>query len=377
MLFLSIGKMLNLKADRKLPSHENDRDLANSFVDFFSDKVQRIRKCVPPVTVSSCSNINTACNDNCPGFSLTSVKELCEFSLTSLNELSSFLNSMSSKSCVLDPIPAILMKNYYDTLLPVITDTVNLSFNTAIVPIAFKEPVVYSILKKDSLDREVYKNFRPISNLSSISKATEKVVAVSLNHHLEDASLHEILQSAYKKGHSTETALTRVHNDILQAIDDGECAILVLLDLSAAFDTVDDNILITRLKLRLGITGKALGWKQCYPSWRTQFVKIGTERSSRRNLFCGVPQSLVLGRILYSMYTSPLTHSKHNMNHHFYADDSQIYLSFKPSAAGEPTTSKLRIESCIHDVNNWMLANKLMLNHDKTELLVLHVRHRP
>ena len=64
------------------------------------------------------------------------------------------------------------------------------------------------------------------------------------------------------------------------------------------------------------------------------------------------------------------------MNHHFYADDSQIYLSFKPSAAGEPTTSKLRIESYIHDVNNWMSANKLTLNHDKTELLVLHARHR-
>ena len=87
----------------------------------------------------------------------------------------------------------------------------------------------------------------------------------------------------------------------------------------------------------------------------------------------------MLGAILYSMYTSPLTDiiSKHNMNHHFYADDSQIYLSFKPSAAGEPTTPKLRIESCIHDVNNWMSANKLMLNHDKTELLVLLARHRP
>ena len=79
-----------------------------------------------------------------------------------------------------------------------------------------------------------------------------------------------------------------------------------------------------------------------------------------------------------SMYTSPLTDiiSKHNLNHHFYADDSQIYLSFTTSAAGEPTTSKLRIESCIRDVNNWMSANKLMLNRDKTELLVLHARHR-
>ena len=80
-----------------------------------------------------------------------------------------------------------------------------------------------------------------------------------LNYHLEDASLHEIFQSAYKKGHSTETALTRMHNDILRAIDDGECVILVLLDLSAAFDTVDHDILITRLEHRFGITGKALG----------------------------------------------------------------------------------------------------------------------
>ena len=257
--------------------------------------------------------------------------------------------------------------------------SVNLSFNTAIVPTAFKEAFVDPILKKDSLDHEVFKNFRPISNLSFISKATVKAVAVRLNHHLEDASLHDTFQSAYKKGHNTETAPARIHNDILRAIDDGKCVILVLLHLSAAFDTVDHDILITRLKHRFGITGKALGWIQSYLSERTQFVKIGAERSSSRNLFCGISQGSVLGPILYSMYTSPLTDivSKHNMNHHFYADDSQIYLSFKPSAAGEPTTSKLRIESCIHDVNNWMSANKLLLNHDKTELLVLHVRHRP
>ena len=104
---------------------------------------------------------------------------------------------------------------------------------------------------------------------------------------------------------------------------------------------------------------------------------MGTERSSSRNLFCGGLQGSVLGPILYSMYTPPLTDitSKHNMNHHFYADDSQIYLSFMLSAEGEPTTSKLRIESCIHDVNNWMSANKLNL--DKTELLVLYARPQP
>ena len=134
------------------------------------------------------------------------------------------------------------------------------------------------------------------------------------------------------------TVLTRIHNDILRVLDDGECVILVLLDLSAASDTIDHDILITKLKHRFGITGKALGG--CSP------IYLGgprTECSSSRNLFCGVSQGSVRCPILYSMYTSPLADitSKHNMNHHFYADDSQIYLSFKPSGAGEPTTSKV------------------------------------
>ena len=159
---------------------------------------------------------------------------------------------LSSKSSVLDPIPAILMKEWYDTLLSVVTQHCDCTYS-------LQRSCRWPILKKDSLDHEVYKNFRPISNLSFISKATEKVVAVRLNYHLEDASLHEIFQSAYKKGHSTETALTRIHNDILRAIDDGECVILVLLDLSAAFDTVDHDVLITRLKHRFEISGKALG----------------------------------------------------------------------------------------------------------------------
>ena len=222
------------------------------------------------------------------------------------------------------------MKECYDSLLPLISDIVNLSFNTAIVPTAFKEAIVDPILKKDSLDHEVYKNVRPISNLSFISKATEEVVAVRLNHHLEDASLHEIFKSAYKKGQSTETALTRLHNDILGAIDGGECVILVLLDLSAALDTVDHDILITKLKHRFGITGKALGWIQSNLSGRSWRSGLSV-RSSSRNLFCGVPQGSVLGPILYSMYTSPVTDiiSKQNMNHQFYADDSQIYLYFQ------------------------------------------------
>ena len=205
------------------------------------------------------------------------------------------------------------------------------------------------------------------------------MVAERLNCHLENANLHETFQSAYKKGHSTEMALTRIHNGILCAIDDNECVILVLLDLSAAFDTVDHDILIERLKHRFGITGKALTWIKSYLCERTQFVKIGCKRSDNHKLCCGVPQSSVLGPILYSMYTAPLADviSKHGMNYRFYADDSQTFLSFKPNDPGEPMLSKARVEACIQNINQWMIVNRLILNHEKFKLLILHARHRP
>ena len=152
-----------------------------------------------------------------------------------------------------------------------------------------------------------------------------------------------------------------------------------MLDLSVAFDTVDHDILIERLKHRFGITGKALTWIKSYLCERTQFVKIGSKRSNNHKLCCGVPQGSVLGPILYSMYTAPLADviSKHGMNCHFYADDSQIYLSFKPNDPGEPMLSKARVEACIQDINQWMIANRLILNHEKFKLLILHARHRP
>ena len=115
-------------------------------------------------------------------------------------------------------------------------------------------------LKKESLDREVYSNVRPISNLKFISKMIEKAISYQLTNYLRDNDLEESLQSAYKTFHSTETALVKVHNDIISAIDNQSYIILLLLHLSAAFDTVDHKILLQRLSCRFGINGKALQW---------------------------------------------------------------------------------------------------------------------
>ena len=218
-----------------------------------------------------------------------------------------------------------------------------------------------------------------LSNLSFVSKATEKAVATRLDSYLKDADFTGLFHSAYKAGHSTETALIRVQNDTLRAIDDGQCVILVLLDLSAAFDTVDHKISLDRLHRRFGIKGKAIAWLRSYPLERKQFVCVDNKRSSSRDLTCGVPQGSVLGPLLYTMHTAPLAEviKHHDMAYHFYADDTQIYMAFRPSSTGEPEYSKSRIESCIQDIGYWMTTNKLKLNTDKTELLVLNARHRP
>ena len=114
----------------------------------------------------------------------------------------------------------------------------------------------------------------PSFQLPFLSKVIKKVIAAQLTSYVEDNNLCDLFQSANRRNHSTETALNRVHSDIAMAIDKGHSAILVLLDLSAAFDTVDHSMLLSRLNTRFGICDKALDWFQSYLSGRTQFVKV-------------------------------------------------------------------------------------------------------
>ena len=246
------------------------------------------------------------------------------------------------------------------------------------MPISMKNAVLSPLLKKPSLDFEIFSNFRPVSNLKFLSKVIEKVAAMRLTNYLCDNDLNESLQSAYKKHHSCETALLRVQNDILKSIDDKQCVVLLLLDLSAAFDTVDHKILLHRLRSRFGIKGKALSWLQSYLTDRSQSVQIDGFTSSVRPLRFGVPQGSVLGPLLYLLYTAPLGDliRWHDMDFHLYADDTQLYTTFSCDDKDDLTTTISRIESCLVDITNWMTTNKLKLNTDKTELLILYSRFR-
>ena len=221
--------------------------LANRFGDFFCQKIEVIRNDLfaryTPVANSLVDA--QACS-----------AELNEFERMTEDQVKSLINSCRLKTCILDPLPASIMKDCMDVLLPVLTKMINVSIETANVPVQLKEAMIRPKLKKESLDHEVYSNFRPISNLKFISNMIEKAISYQLTNYLRDNDFEESLQSAYKTFHSTETALMKVHNDIASAIDNQSYTILLLLDLSAAFDTVDHKILLQSLSCRFGIKAK-------------------------------------------------------------------------------------------------------------------------
>ena len=168
---------------------------------------------------------------------------------------------------------------------------------------------------------------------------------------------------------STETALLRVYNDIVTMVGKGNGSYLVLLDLSAAFDTIDHDTLFVILEKYVGITGSALQLLKSYFSNRSQRVLIDDVMSGAANLVCGVPQGSVLGPLKFFLYLLPLGAilRYHSINYHIYADDTQLYISFK---CNTPLASLIKLNNCISDIRVWMINNKLKINDSKTEFIV-------
>jgi len=161
----------------------------------------------------------------------------------------------------------------------------------------------------------------------------------------------------------------KVLSDILLDIDSGDLSALVLLDLSAAFDTVDHEILLRRLDTSFLVSA----WNtstlvQSYLSNRRQHVRFRSTFSPSTGMLCGIPQGIVLEAILFLIYGGDLQRliEEHGLRPHLYADDSQIHGSCRPSMCPEMQT---RISACIDEVAEWMRSNRLQLNSAKTEIL--------
>ena len=281
---------------------------------------------------------------------------------------------MPTKSCILDPLPTNLVKHCIDDLVPLITHIVNESLMSGTVPLQFKQAIVVPILKKHGLDCNTLKNFRPVSNLPFVSKVLEKVVLSQLQEHLYENNLFEVKQSAYTKGHSVETAVLSVLNGLLTDADDKQVS-LTLLDLSAAFDTLDHSVLLKRLEITFGVRGTVLHWFSSYVSERVQSVIVDGSVSDHCPLLYGVPQGSVLGPVLFTLYSQPLSDviSQHTCSFHKYADDTELS---KSCLVEDFECAKLSIQDCISAISCWMDSNKLMLNADKTEVLIVGTASR-
>uniref|UniRef100_A0A3B3HT49 Reverse transcriptase domain-containing protein n=1 Tax=Oryzias latipes TaxID=8090 RepID=A0A3B3HT49_ORYLA len=336
------------------------------FKDFFTNKISSIKSNFLPTTTIPTSSENTTVP--------TAPRPLSEFTPTTQKEVEAILRTMKSSTCSLDPLPTALIKDNISIISPIIATIINQSLQAGHVPLALKTAIIRPHLKKPALDPDNLANYRPISNLPFLSKVLEKVVAAQLHHHLSTHSLYEKFQSGFRPAHSTETALVRVMNDLLMAADQGSPSLLILLDLSAAFDTVDHGILLNRLHTTVGLSGNILNWFKSYLTNRTEYVALGNAKSHTHTVTCGVPQGSVLGPSLFTIYISPLGQiiRKHNISIHCYADDTQLYVKMNST----PTITSSALQACLEEIEAWMAENSLQFNSNKTEAILIGTPHQ-
>ena len=293
----------------------------------------------------------------------------------SVDEVRRLITSMPSKSSSVDFIPTSLLKHCPSVFSEIIARLSNLSFSGGVFPSKFKCAAVTPLLKKPSIDPDNPSSYRPISNLNTISKILERLFLSRLYPHVTSSSNFNHLQSAYRPFHSTETALLQTFDNIFHSADLSQPTLLVSLDLSAAFDTIDHATLLPRLSTSFGVHGTALAWLTSYLTNRSQIVRMGSVSSNPSNCSSGVPQGSVLGPILLSLYISPIGQivSDFGLAQQQYADNSQLYTSLK---GDNVTDSITRLEACLDNLRTWLCHNGLCLNPDKSESILFGTRQR-
>ena len=311
-------------------------------------------------------------------------KRTCKFELKTVHPdvISEVLKNMkSSKSCGIDFIDSFVLKLACDELTPGITHIVNLSIKCEHFPSMWKKSKVIPLFKKE--DPTLAKNYRPVSLLPITSKILERVIYNQLIKYLEENKLLNPSHHGFRQNHSTATALLEMHSNWVEAVEEDKITAVVLLDMSAAFDLVDKNILIEKLKL-YGLEENSTKWMESYLSEQSQQVYLDGELSESLPVNIEVPQGSILGPILYCLLVNDLPELVHN---HEPKDDSPAFWNTHCRTCGgitcfaddsslsrsnsNPAVLNLQIKETYKEISEYMACNKLVLNSDKTHLLVM------
>ena len=361
-LFGLLNSLTKEPIGNQLPP-DNEESLADGFAAFFQEKIEAICK---SFNLKDCLKVSSTYPNHLP--------RMLSFRAVSQGEIRRLLGKAKPTTCVLDTIPTKLLKAHQDAFLPLVTKLINLSLTTGVFPDTWKKTIVRPLLKKSGLET-VFKNYRLVSNLNSISKLLEATVVTQLQDHLYSQELLPHYQSSYRANFSTETLLVKLVDDILNGMESQEVTALVALDLSAAFDTVDHDLLLLILKSHFGVDGIPLAWIKSYLDHRSFQVQVGSALSQSIEVPYAIPQGSLLGPVLFICYISTLSdiiqHTSTSMLG--YADDHAVYNSFSPanevSALEELTELTMRIR-------DWMRSSFLKMNDSKTELVIFGTQNQ-
>ena len=318
-LFKIVTSLLARKEDNPMPLGKMDSQLAEEFVTFFLDKIDRIRDKFKGIAPYQPRQLETP--------------QLEKFAPITSRQLEKTIHGMQPKTCALDIILTSKLQEVLEGCIPAIAHLVNSSLDQGALCEDWKEALVKPLIKKKSLGTQ-NSNYRPVSNLSFILYIIEKVTLEQFNHHCQENSLVPEYQSAYRKNDSCETSLGKLVNNILWNMDRQLVTSIVILDLSAAFDTVDHDLLLDVLETRFGITGTARKWYESYFHVLEDLrVLVGKEESQPRQLDYLVPQGSIQGAFLFVAYASTLEEivDSTRLELNGFVDDHSVRRSFKPS----------------------------------------------
>ena len=337
------------------------KQLCKKFSVFFIDKICSLK----------CSISATLAGLNCMLFRdpVHIGKAFDSIAAVTVDQVHKLITSVPSKSSSVDFIPTSLLKRYPSVFSEIIARLANLSFSEGTFPTKFKAAAVTPLLKKPSLHPDDPASYRPISNLNNISKIIERLFLSRLYPHVTSSPNFNHFQSAYCPNHSTETALLQTFDDIFTSADHSQPTLLVSLDLSAAFETIDHSTLLSRLATSFGVNGTALAWISSYLTNRSQTVCMGSISSDPSICVSGVPQGSVLGTLLFSLYISPIGQivSDSGISRQQYADDAQMYIGLTTTNL---TVNIDRLQARLSALRSWLCFNGLCLNLDKSESIL-------